>query len=143
MEYHSELEHKSEKKQIILVNTNEEFTFLDIWFPLPHVFPKPYITLNEVMSNPDDALLKPYVWMHHTAKDSDNALAYIITHFNINRVSWSIHSFPKYKYDQVYYSTYIDTSQFLPLQQYFAVSQIELDKQNALVQKWLEIELLK
>ena len=113
-EYHSELEHQSEKKQIILINQDEEFTFLYIRFPLPCQFPKSYITLNEVMSNPEDALPKPYVWTHNIAEDPENALAYIIIHFNIDRVSRSIHSFPKYKYDQVYYSTYIDTSQ-LPL----------------------------
>ena len=66
------------------------------------------------MSNPEDALPKPYVWTHNIAEDPENALAYIIIHFNIDRVSRSIHSFPKYKYDQVYYSTYTDTSQ-LPL----------------------------
>ena len=142
-EYHSESGLKSEKKQIILVNSDEEFTFLNIWFPLPHEFPKPYIMLNKVMSNPDDALLKPYEWTHNIAEDPENTLAYIITHFNIDRVSQSIHSVPKYKYNQVYYSTYIDTSRFLPLQRYFRASAIKLQKQNALVQKWLELELLK
>ena len=38
-----------------------------------------------------------------------------------------------YYYDQVYYSTYIDTSQYTSLQCYIV--------QNALVQKWLEIEI--
>ena len=142
-EYHSESEHKLDNKQIILVNSDEEFTFLNIWFPLPHEFPKPYIMLNEVMSNLDDALPKPYEWTHSKAEDPENALTYIITHFNINRVSRSIHSFPKYKYVQVYYSTYINTSWFLPLQHYFKASAVELNRQNALVQKWLELELLK
>ena len=110
MEYHSESGSESEKKCKILINSNEEFTFLNIRFPLPHKFPKLYIKLNEVISNLDDALPKPYEWTHDIAEDPENTLAYIITHFNIGRVSRSINSFPKYEYDQVYYSTYIDTS---------------------------------
>ena len=133
MEYHSESKSESEERQIILVNQDEEFTFLNIWFPLPYQFLKPYIMLNKVMSNLDNALLKPYVWTHDIAEGPGNALAYIITHFNINRVSWSIWEFPKLKYDQVYYSTYIDTSRFTLLQHYIEATAHNQWVQNALV----------
>ena len=141
MEYHSKSEPESEEKQIILINPNEEFTFLNIRFPLPRHLPKPYIKLNEVILNLDDALPKPYVWTHNIAKDPQNALGYIICHFNIDRVSHSIWDFPKLEYEQVYYSTYIDTSQFLPLQHLINVTAHNLWVQNALVQKWLELEI--
>ena len=89
-EYHSKSGSESEKKQIIFVSPDEEFTFLNIWFPLPFIFPKPYLIMNEVMSDIDDVLPKPYVWEHSIAKNPDNALGYIITHFNIDEVSHSI-----------------------------------------------------
>ena len=75
MEYPSKSGSKSEKKEIILVNPDEEFTFLNIRFPLPFNFPKLYLILNEVVSNLDHALLKPYVWEHSIAEYPDNALA--------------------------------------------------------------------
>ena len=84
--------------------------FLNTQFPLPRQFLKPYLKLNEVMSNLDDALPKPYLWTHDIAKDPQQALGYIICHFNIDRVSHSIQEFPKLEFKQVYYSTYIDTS---------------------------------
>ena len=90
MEYHSESGSELEQKHIILVNPDEEFMFLNIWFPLPYNFLKLYLILKEVMSNLDDALLKPYVWEHGITKIPDNALGYIITHLNVQRVSHSI-----------------------------------------------------
>ena len=87
MKYHSQSESESEEKQVIYINDSDEYMFLNIWFPLPYQFPQPYMTLNEVMSNLDDALLKPYEWTHDCIKDPKSALAYIITHFNIDRVS--------------------------------------------------------
>ena len=110
MEYHSKSGSKSEKEQNFLVNPDEEFTFLNFWFPLPRNFPKPYLILKEVMSNLDDALPKPYVWEHNITKDPDNALSYIISHFNSNEVSHSIQEFPRLELEQVYYLTYIDAS---------------------------------
>ena len=74
------------------------------------------------MSNLDHALLKPYDQIQHIAKDSEQALGYIIHHFNIDRVSWSLCIFPNYAYDQVYCSTYIDTTQYLSLQQYYKIT---------------------
>ena len=87
LEYHSGLEPESEKKQIILIRKDEEFTFLNIQFPLPHEFPNPYIQLNKVMTNIDHALPKPYDQVQHIAEDPEQALGYIIHHFNIDRVS--------------------------------------------------------
>ena len=63
-EYHFELESELEEKQVISIDESEEYTFLNIQFPLPYQFPKPYIMLNKVMSNLDDALPKPYEWTH-------------------------------------------------------------------------------
>ena len=79
-EYHSELEFKSEEKQIILIDDSEEYTFLNIQFPLPYEFPKVYLVLNEVVSNLDDALPKPYIHTHDSIKDPSSALGYIIRH---------------------------------------------------------------
>ena len=110
MEYHSESGSELEMKQIIFVSPDEEFMFLNIQFPLPFNFPKPYLVMNEVMSNLDDALPKPYVREHSITKNPDNALSYIITHFNIDEVFHSIREFPRLKLEQVYYLTYIDTS---------------------------------
>ena len=144
MQYHSELEAKLEAEQIILIDDSEEYTFLNIQFPLPYEFPKACLVLNEVMSNLDDALLKPYVCSHDSIKDPDSALGYIIHHFNINRVSHSICNFPQYNFDQVYYSTYIDTSRYLSLQSLIDVTAHNLRVQNekkcqyALGQKQLE-----
>ena len=85
-EYHSELESELEEKQIISIDYFKGFTFLDIWFLLPFEFPKPYLKLQEVMSNLDDTLPRPYVWTHDCVKDPESALAYIIIHFNIKKV---------------------------------------------------------
>ena len=64
--------------------------FLDIQFPLPAQFPKPYLRLQDVMSNLDDELPKPNERTHDSVKDPKNTLAYIITNFNIGKVSPSI-----------------------------------------------------
>ena len=147
MEYHSELESKSEEKQIILIDDSGEYTFLNIRFPLPYEFPKAYLVLNEVVSNLDDALPKPYIYTHDSIEDPSSALGYIIRHFNIDRVSHSIQNFPQYKSNQVYYLTYIDTSQYTSLQCLIDVTahnvwvQNEKKHQYALVQKWLELQI--
>ena len=109
-EYHSKQEAESEEEQIIFVDYSKGHTFLDIWFPLPAQFPKPYLTLQEVITNLDDACLKPYEWTHNSIKDPESALSYIITNFHIRKISRSIWDFPLYHYNQIYYSTYIDTS---------------------------------
>ena len=143
MEYHSKSESESEEKQIIPIDDTAGIMFLEIWFPLPLEFPKPYFKLQEVISNLDDALLKPYEWTHDCIKDPESALAYIITHFNIETVSKSIQAYPPLNFNQVYYSTYINTSRFLPLQQYITASShnLRVQIQNALVQKWSELQI--
>ena len=60
LEYHSGQEPESERQQIILVNRNEEFTFLNIQFPMPLTFPYPYIQLNKLMSHVDSMVPKSY-----------------------------------------------------------------------------------
>ena len=120
-EYHSKQETKSEEEQVIIVDYSKGHTFLDIWFPLPAQFPKPCLMLQEVTSNLDDTLPKPYEWTHDYVKDPKSALAYIITNFNIGKISRSIQDFPLYHYDQVYYSAYIDISWYTSLQCYIAI----------------------
>ena len=138
-EYHSGQEPESERQQIILVNHDEEFTFLNIQFPMPLEFPNLYIQLNKLMSTMDHVVPKSYDQIQSIAGSPQCALGYIIHHFNIDRVSKSLHTFPDYMYNQVYYSTYIDTSQYLSLQNYYKVTRKQL--QDALVQEWLELQI--
>ena len=49
-EYHSGQESEPDRMQIILVNREEEFTFLNIRFPMPLPYPHPYIQLKELMT---------------------------------------------------------------------------------------------
>ena len=62
------------------------------------------------MSHVDSVVPKLYDKVQSIAGDPQCALGYIIHHFNINKVSRSLHTFPGYVYDQVYYSTYVDTT---------------------------------
>ena len=50
LEYHSGEDSEPDRTQIILVNREEEFTFLNIRFPMPLLYPKPYIQLKELMT---------------------------------------------------------------------------------------------
>ena len=83
-EYHSRQEPELERQQIILINRDEEFTFLNIWFPMPQQYPHLYIQLNELMSHVDKMILKLYDWIQSIASDPHRALGYIIHHFNID-----------------------------------------------------------
>ena len=85
-EYHSGQEPELERKQIILINRDEEFTFLNIRFPMPQQYPHPYIQLNELMSTVD-LVPKSYDQITDIPRDPNRALGYIIHHFNIDRVS--------------------------------------------------------
>ena len=85
-EYHSGQELELERKQIILINRDEEFTFLNIWFPMPQTYPHPYMQLNELMSTVD-LVPKSYDRITDIPGDPNCALGYIIHHFNIDRVS--------------------------------------------------------
>ena len=138
-EYHSGQEPESERQQIILINRDEEFTFLNIWFPIPQQYPHPYIQLNELMSHVDTMVPKSYDRIQSIVRDTNRALGYIIHHFNIDKVSQQIHSFPNYRLDQVYYSTYIDTTWYKTLQHYYKVTQKQLD--DALAKERLELQI--
>ena len=137
LEYHSGQELESDPKQIILINCNEEFTFLNIWFPMPQSYPHPYIQLNELMSTVD-LVPKSYDQITDIPGDPNRALGYIIHHFNINRVSQSIWAYPPYNLDQVYYSTYVDPSWYNSLQNYYKIPQLQYE--NALAKEWLELQ---
>ena len=136
-EYHSGQEPESEQKQIILINWDEEFTFLNIQFPMPPTYPHPYIQLNELMST-IDLVPKSYDWITDIPGDPNRALGYIIHHFNIDRVSRSIRAYPPYNLDQVYYSTYMDSSWYNSLQNYYKITQIQYE--NALDKEQLELQ---
>ena len=138
-EYHSGQELESERQQIILVNRDEEFTFLNIWFPMPLEFSYPYIQLNELMSTIDHVVAKSYDQIQSITGDPQRALGYIIHHFNIDKVSWNLCTFPDYSYDQVYYLTYVDKTRFKSLQHYYKITGKQL--QDALVQEWLELQI--
>ena len=86
LEYHSRQELESDRKQIILINCDEEFTFLHIWFPMPQSYPHPYIQLSELMTTVELAP-KSYDWVTDIPRDPNRALGYILHHFNIDRVS--------------------------------------------------------
>ena len=135
-EYHSKSGTKSETGDYTLSNMDQRDSILNVWFPIPFTFPKPYLTLNEVLML-DNTL--PPVWNQNITEDSDEALCYIITHFNINTVSQSIWKFPEFTFEQVYYSTYIDTTQYPRLQCLIELATKNLQRRNALAQQWLAI----
>ena len=118
LEYHSRQEPESDRTQIILVNRQEEFTFLHIWFPMPQQYPHSYIQLSELMTTVEIAP-QSYDQITDIAGSPNRALGYILYHYNIARVSQSIQAYPPYHLNQVYYSTYVDTSRYNSLQRYY------------------------
>ena len=112
-------------------------SILHIRFPMPFTFPKLYLTLNEVLKFDDTS---DHVWNNIIAEDPDKALCYIINHFNINEVAKSIRTIPDYSFEQVYYSTYVNTLQFTHLQQLIDLAAKNRRKQNALAQQRLAIQ---
>ena len=137
-EYHSGQELELDRKQIILVNRDEEFTFLNIWFPMPPTYPHTYIQLSELMTTVE---IPPasYDQITNIPGDPNRALGYILHHFNIDRVSRSIRAYTPYHLDQVYYSTYIEPTRYCSLVNYYKITQEHL--QNALAKEQLEIQL--
>ena len=113
--------------------------FLNIRFPMPSTFPYPYLQLNELMSHVDTMVPKSYDQIQSIAGDPQCALGYIIHHFNIENVSKGLCRFPNYAFNQVYYSTYIHTSQYTTLQHYYKVTRKQLD--NALAKERLELQI--
>ena len=110
-EYHSKSGTESEKGDYTLSTLDQRNSILHVRFPMPYTFPKPYLTLNEVLDNTSDHEQKQNI-----AEDPDEALCYIINHFNIEIVSQSIQRFPEYSFEQVYYLTYIDITRYPRLQ---------------------------
>ena len=136
-EYHSGQEPELDRMQIILVNRQEEFTFLHIRFPMPQSYPHPYIQLSELTTTVEIAP-QSYDWITDIAGSPNRALGYILYHYNIARVSRSIRAFPPYNLDQVYYSTYVDTSRYNSLQCYYNHTRQQLP--HALDQEQLELQ---
>ena len=136
-EYHSGQEPESDRTQIILINREEESTFLNIQFPIPSPYPHPYIQLSELMTTVELAP-ESYDWITDIPGDPNRALGYILNHFNIHRVSRSIRASRPYNLDQVYYSTYVDPYRYPSLLNYYNHTQKQL--QDALDQERLELQ---
>ena len=137
-EYHSGQESEPDRTQIILVNREEEFTFLNIRFPMTLPYPKPYIQLKELMTTVT-MTLESYDRITDIAGNPHRALGYILYHFNIDRISRSIRAYHPYQLDQVYYSTFVEPSQYKSLLNYYDLTQKQL--QDALAKERLEIQL--
>ena len=138
-EYHSGQESEPDRTQIILVNREEEFTFLNIRFPMPLLYPKPYIQLKELMTTVRTSS-ESYERVTDISKDPSRALGYILYHFNIDRVSRSIRAYHPHHLDQVYYSTFVEPSRYKSLLNYYDLTRKQLN--NALAKERLEIQTL-
>ena len=134
LEYHSGEESEPDRTQIILVNREEEFTFLHIRFPMPLPYPKPYIQLKELMTTVRTTS-ESYDRITDIAGNPNRALGYILYHFNIDRISRSIRAYRPYHLDQVYYSTFVEPSRYKTLLKYY-----DKQLQDALAKEWLEIQ---
>ena len=137
-EYHSGEESEPDRTQIILVNREEEFTFLHIRFPMPWPYPKPYIQLKELMETVNTPT-ESYNKVTDISENPHRALGYILYHFNIDRITRSIRAFRPYHLDQVYYSTYVEPSRFKSLLNYYNLTRKQLE--DALAKERLEIQL--
>ena len=105
--------------------------------PLP--YPKPYIQLKELMTTVETTPEK-YNWITDISGNPHRALGYILYHFNINRVSQSIRGYHPHHLDQVYYSTFIEPSQYKSLLNYYDLTRKQLN--DALAKERLEIQQL-
>ena len=138
-EYHSGEESEPDRTQIILVHCEEEFMFLNIRFPMPLPYPKPYIQLKELMTTVETTLEK-YNQITDISGNPHRALGYILYHFNINRVSRSIRAYHPHHLDQVYYSTFVEPHRFKSLLNYYDLTRKQLE--DALAKEQLEIQQL-
>ena len=136
-EYHSGEEPDNDRTQIILVDREEEFTFLNIRFPMPSPYPHPYIQLKELMTSVTTTP-ESYDQIIDISRNPHRALGYILYHFNIDRVSRSIQAYHPYHLDQVYYSTYVEPSRYKSLLNYYNHTRKQL--QDALDQERLELQ---
>ena len=137
-EYHSGQESEPDRMQIILVNRKEEFTFLNIRFPMPLPYPKPYIQLKELMTTVTTTP-ELYDRITNISGNPHRALGYILYHFNIDRISRSIRAYRPYQLDQVYYSTFVEPSRYKSLLNYYDLTRKQLE--DALAKEQLEIQL--
>ena len=137
-EYHSGEEPENDRTQIILVNREEEFTFLNIRFPMPSPYPHLYIQLKELMTT---VTMTPETYNQITdiSGNPHRALGYILYHFNIDRISCSIWASCPYHLDQVYYSTYVEPSRYRSLINYYSITRKQ--SQDALEQERLELQV--
>ena len=103
-EYHSGEESEPDRTQIILVNREEEFTFLNIRFPMPLPYPHPYIQLKELMTTVK-ITTESYQRITDISRNPNRALGYILYHFNIDRISRSIQAFRPYHLNINHFST--------------------------------------
>ena len=136
-EYHSGEESEPDRTQIILVNREEEFPFLNIRFPMPLPYPKPYIQLKELMTTVETTS-ESYDRVTDIAGNPHRALGYILYHFNIDRISRSIRAYHPYHLDQVYYSTFVEPSRYKSLLNYYDITRKQLE--DALAKERLEIQ---
>ena len=138
-EYHSGEESEPDRTQIILVNHEDKFTFLNVRFPMPLPYPKPYIQLKELMTTVETPS-ESYDRITDISGNPHRALGYILYHFNIDRISRSIRAYRPYHLDQVYYSTFVDPSRFKSLLNYYDLTRKQLN--DALAKERLEIQKL-
>ena len=138
-EYHSGQESEPDRMQIILVNREEEFTFLNIRFPMPLPYPKPYIQLQELMTTVE-ITSELYNRITDISGNPHQALGYILYHFNIDRVSQSIRAYHPHHLDQVYYSTFVEPTRYKSLLNYYKITRKQLE--DALAKERLEIQKL-
>ena len=85
-----------------------------------------------------DLVLKSYDRITNIPGDPNHALGYIIHHFNIDKVSCTIQAYPPYHLDQVYYSTYVEPTQYKALQNFYKVTWQQLE--DALAKERLELQ---
>ena len=137
-EYHSGEESEPDRMQIILVNREEEFTFLNIRFPMPLPYPHLYIQLKELMTTVE-TIPEKYTRITDISGNPHRALGYILYHFNIDRVSRSIQASHPHHLDQVYYSTFVEPSRYKSLLNYYKITRKQLE--DALAKERLEIQL--
>ena len=136
-EYHSKSGNESETGEYMLSSPDQWNSILHVRFPMPYTFPKPYLTLNEVLKFDETS---DHVWNNIITEDPDEALRYIINHFHVDGIAKSIHTSPDLNFEQVYYSTYIETRRFTRLQHLIDLSAKKQWHENALAQQRLAIQ---
>ena len=104
---------------------------------MPSPYPHPYIQLKELMTTVELAP-ETYDQITDIPGDPNQALGYILHHFNIDRVSHSIQAYRPYNLNQVYYSTYVEPSRYCSLLNYYNLTRKQL--QDALDQERLELQ---